>query len=73
MFIEVKTTRQSKGTSFFISRNEVEVTREKEEQYWIYRVYGLKDNSDRISFYSLNGPVDRHFDLISESFKASPK
>lgn len=73
MFIEVKTTRQSKGTSFFISRNEVEVSREKEEQYWIYRVYGLKDNSDRISFYSLNGPVDRHFDLIPESFKASPK
>ena len=72
-YIEVKTTKQSKGTAFFISRNEVEVSREKGEQYWIYRVYALKGSSSKASFYALQGPVDKHFDLIPESYKALPK
>lgn len=72
-YIEVKTTKQSKGTAFFISRNEVEVSRKKGDQYWIYRVYALKDSSDKACFYALQGPVDRHFDLTPESYKASPK
>ncbi len=69
-YIEVKTTKQSKGTAFFISRNEVEVSRTKGEQYWIYRVYALEDTSNKASFYALQGPVDKHFNLIPESYKA---
>ncbi|QUM84611.1 DUF3427 domain-containing protein [Moritella sp. 28] len=72
-FIEVKTTEQSKGTAFFISRNEVEVSRDLREQYWVYRVYGLKSKVESVSFYSINGPVEDHFDLTPESYKARLK
>ena len=72
-YIEVKTTKQPKGTPFFISRNELDVSKEKNDQYWIYRIYGLKDSSIEVNFYALPGPVDKHFELISESYKASPK
>ncbi len=72
-YIEVKTTKQSKGTAFFISRNEVKVSREKDEQYWIYRVYGLKNSSSEASFYALRGPVEKHFNLTPENYKALPK
>ncbi|OEF57980.1 DUF3427 domain-containing protein [Enterovibrio norvegicus] len=70
-YIEVKTTKQSKGTAFFISKNEVKVSQQKNEQYWIYRVFDLRGNS--ASFYALQGPVDEHFNLTAESYKASPK
>ncbi|WP_225874960.1 protein NO VEIN domain-containing protein [Vibrio atypicus] len=72
-YIEVKTTKQSKGTAFFISRNEVEVSVEKGDQYWLYRVYNLDESTGVANFYSLQGPVDQKFELKSENFKASPK
>ena len=72
-YIEVKTTEQSKKTAFFISRNELKVSREKGEQYWIYRVYDLKDTSTKANFYALRGCVDTHFDLTPDSYKAFPK
>ncbi|HAS6394553.1 TPA: DUF3427 domain-containing protein [Vibrio parahaemolyticus] len=72
-YIEVKTTKQSKGTAFFISRNEVEVSVEKGDQYWLYRVYNLDESTGVANFYSLQGPVDQKFELKPENFKASPK
>ncbi|TOA10961.1 DUF3427 domain-containing protein [Vibrio parahaemolyticus] len=72
-YIEVKTTKQSKGTAFFISRNEVEVSVEKGDQYWLYRVYNLDDSTGMANFYSLQGAVDQKFELKPENFKASPK
>ncbi|QGX61697.1 DUF3427 domain-containing protein [Alteromonas mediterranea] len=72
-FIEVKTTKQSKSTSFFISQNEVQTSIEKAEQYWIYRVYGLNENNKTARFYALQGSVEKNFNLNPYSFKASPK
>ena len=72
-FIEVKTTDKTIGTGFFISRNEVEVSRELGSQYWIYRIYGLNRKTGKAKFYPLNGPVEDHFDLVPESYKARIK
>ncbi|WP_420789078.1 DUF3427 domain-containing protein [Shewanella algae] len=73
MFIEVKTTKQGKGAAFFISKNEVEVSRTKGKKFWIYRVYDLKDGSDKAKFFALQGPVEDHFYLVPESYMASLK
>ncbi|MCY9873209.1 DUF3427 domain-containing protein [Vibrio barjaei] len=72
-YIEVKTTKQSKGSAFFISRNEIEVSIEKGEQYWLFRVYNFDESTGMANFYSLQGPVDQMFELKPESFKALPK
>ncbi|MEZ8049274.1 MULTISPECIES: DUF3883 domain-containing protein [unclassified Vibrio] len=72
-FIEVKTTEKTIGTAFFISRNEVEVSRELGSQYWVYRVYDLNKKTGTAKFYPLNGPIDKHFELTSEIFKAKIK
>ncbi len=72
-YIEVKTTKQSKGSAFFISRNEIEVSIEKGEQYWLFRVYNFDERTGMANFYSLQGPVDQMFELKPESFKALPK
>ncbi|MEZ9166534.1 DUF3427 domain-containing protein [Vibrio cyclitrophicus] len=72
-FIEVKTTEKTIGTAFFISRNEVEVSRELGSQYWVYRVYDLNKKTGKAKFYPLNGPVEDHFDLVPENYKARVK
>ncbi|MEZ8120895.1 DUF3427 domain-containing protein [Vibrio splendidus] len=72
-FIEVKTTEKTIGTAFFISRNEVEVSRELDDSYWVYRVYDLNKKTGTAKFYPLNGPIDKHFELTSEIFKAKIK
>ncbi|NOJ12471.1 DUF3427 domain-containing protein [Vibrio splendidus] len=72
-FIEVKTTEKTIGTAFCISRNEVEVSREFGSQYWVYRVYDLNKKTGKAKFYLLNGPVEDHFDLVPENYKARVK
>lgn len=70
-YIEVKTTRGSKSTPFYISRNEVEKSSEIGNKYWIYRIYNLNTDTKQASFYELNGPVDQHFNLEPETYKAT--
>ncbi|CAH7326267.1 conserved hypothetical protein [Vibrio chagasii] len=72
-FIEVKTTDKTIGTAFFISRNEVEVSRKLGSQYWVYRVYDLNKKTGKAKFYPLSGPVEDHFDLVPENYKARVK
>ena len=72
-YIEVKTTESSKRTAFFISRNEVDVSRQLGDQFWIYRVYALNKKNGKANFYPLNGSVEDHFELEPESYKAYPK
>ncbi|HDM8047754.1 TPA: DUF3427 domain-containing protein [Vibrio fluvialis] len=69
--IEVKTTKGSATTPFYISRNEVETSHRLGKQYWVYRVFGFKEVSNTpLSFYSKNGTVEENFDLVSENYKA---
>ena len=72
-YIEVKTTESSKGTAFYISRNEVNVSRQHGDQFWIYRVYTLNKKNGKANFYRLNGSVEDHFELVPESYRAYPK
>lgn len=57
-YIEVKTTTCSKNTPFYISENELQFSETHKEQYCIYRVYGLKnDSSEQVNFFIINGYI----------------
>lgn len=66
--LEVKTTNGSARTPFFISRNEIEVSKERPEDWRIYRVH-LFATSPRI--FSLAPPLDSVLHLRPELWRAS--
>ncbi|WP_281846768.1 DUF3883 domain-containing protein [Olleya namhaensis] len=43
MFIEVKATKSTKNTPFFITRNELERSKQEQDNFFIYRVYNFND------------------------------
>ena len=68
LFIEVKTTNSGKYQPFFISDNELEFSKEKPEQYSLYRVFDFKN---RARIYQLRGAVDQHVYLQPKNYRAS--
>ncbi len=67
-FIEAKTTRHGRETPFYVTRNELAVSRENHERYWLYRVYRY-GHSPRL--YSLSGALDRTFILRPHDYVAT--
>jgi len=45
MFIEVKATKSTKNTPFFITRNELERSKQEQDNFFIYRVYNFNDET----------------------------
>ena len=70
--IEVKTTQGPISAPFFISINEVLVSREEPEWYWIYRVFNFKPDSGTAEFFVINGDVEETCDLQPTNFRAKP-
>jgi Domain of unknown function (DUF3883) len=68
--IEVKTTAYGKQTPFFVSRNEVAVSREEDKQYHIYRLFEFRDNA---KLYTINGALERICQMEAMNFAARPK
>ena len=66
--IEAKTTRHGKETPFYVTQNELTVSRERAARYWLYRVYRYED-SPRL--YSLNGALDERFVLKPHAYMAT--
>jgi hypothetical protein len=68
-YIEVKTTTLARDKQpFDVSKNEVETSNDKGDQYWIYRIYDLEGDQPKV--YKTQGPVEENFDLEPSSFKA---
>lgn len=70
--IEVKSTQGPATTPFYISINEVLVSREAAVSFSIYRVYGLENHSDRARFFELEGDVEETCGLQPVNFRATP-
>lgn len=54
--IEVKTTASHKETPFFVTRNELRVSRGRSHEFHLYRVFHFRDDP---RFFSLQGPLDQ--------------
>lgn len=68
--IEVKTTAYGKQTPFFVSRNEVTVSRIREQHYLLCRLFEFRD-SPRL--YSLKGSLEQVCKLEPIQFAARPR
>jgi len=65
--IEVKTTSFGKETPFFITRNEVDLSRSEVDHFHLYRLFDFRKEPHLFSF---RGPVDKHCHLDPITFQA---
>lgn len=68
IFIEVKATMYSKDTPFYLSRRELEVAREKGEQYFIYRIYNMRETTNEFEYYVIQGDVSQYYRMDEVSY-----
>lgn len=65
--IEVKTTSFGKETPFFITRNEIDLSRSEADHFHLYRLFDFRKEPHLFSF---RGAVDRHCHLDAITFQA---
>lgn len=68
--IEVKTTRGSNTTPFYLTRNENDVAKERPDAFRLYRLY---DFSNRPGLFTLTPPLEALLQLEPMTFRASLK
>lgn len=71
IYIEVKSTRDIKDTAFYVSRNELNVSKEKGINYQIFRIYDVTSQIPK--YYRSNGKIDDNFYLDPVSYSARYK
>ncbi|MUU70540.1 DUF3883 domain-containing protein [Pseudarthrobacter sp. GA104] len=68
--IEVKTTRSRAETPFFVTPNELQVSRKYSDSFHLFRVYDFDQNP---AWFSLTGSLDASCVLKSNGFTALPR
>ena len=58
-YIEVKTTKGRKNTTFYISRNELERSKIEKGNYFLYRVYEYNEETEKGKILKINGDLTR--------------
>jgi hypothetical protein len=72
-FIEIKITAGPASTPFYISENEVNVSRPLKERFWLYRVHSYSREENKGEFYSYSGEVEEHYSLSPIQCRAMVK
>lgn len=67
-FIEVKTTAFSKETPFFVTRNELDFSKDASDQFVLCRLFEFR-HTPRL--FALNGALDQHCVLDPVTYRAS--
>ncbi|MNV52656.1 hypothetical protein D3C71_1447610 [compost metagenome] len=67
-YIEVKTTSYGIHTPIFVSPNEISVSTQASNAFWLYRVFNLR-SSPRL--YMVRGAIPDSFELEPASYRAS--
>lgn len=73
IYIEVKTTAGDRSMPFYVSLNELNVSQKYRELYYIYRICNLKEDSEFVDYYKLNGALDETCELKPMDYIAVPK
>ena len=73
IYIEVKTTSGDINRPFYISNREVAASKKYGDSYYIYRIFGVTENTDDIQYYKLKGNVRDTCSLKEVSFIATAK
>lgn len=69
-FIEVKSTKGSASSAFFISPNEVEFSRKNSNNFYLYRLYELDSTTRTAKVYVLEGDLTNSLELRPTQFIA---
>lgn len=69
--IEVKTTRRAEHWPMFVSRNEVEVSRDRAEHFVLSRVFHFAN--PKVGLYELPGAIEDTCILEPDSYRALPR
>jgi len=69
-FIEIKTTKGSAITPFFISPNELEFSKQHPTNYHLYRLYEFDSDTKTAKAFVLKGDLSNQIRLIPTQFKA---
>lgn len=69
-FIEIKTTKGSATTPFFISPNELEFSKQHPANYYLYRLYEFDGDTKTAKAFVLTGDLSNQISLIPTQFKA---
>ncbi len=72
-YIEVKTTRGSPLTPFFITQRELKIQHQNPSQYFLYRLYDFNSTTNSARSFVVNGEIDSLFHLVPTEFTASLK
>lgn len=56
-YIEVKTTKGSLNSTFYITRNELERSKIEKEKYFLYRVYNFNENTGTANLLKIQGEL----------------
>ena len=70
ILVEVKATKGGKTSRFYLSANELEVSREKPERFLIYRLYDFPKNP---RIFVIRSPLEEYLVLQPTNYRASPK
>jgi hypothetical protein len=68
--IEVKTTKYGSETPFYVSRNEVVVSKRDAEKYHLYRLFDFRESP---SLFTLSGAIETSCLLSPTTYLASPR
>lgn len=71
IYIEVKTTVNKIDVDFQVSRNEVETSKKIGNQYYVFRIYDVKNINPK--FYLAKGPIEDNFELNPITYMAHYK
>ena len=66
--LEVKTTMGGERTLFFITDNELNVSKERPQAWRLIRLWGFSNHPHA---FKLRPPLERHVSLIAGSYRAS--
>jgi hypothetical protein len=69
-YIEVKTTRGPANAPFFISPNELEFSKHRSDNYFLYRLYEWDDLSAEVKGFVLKGALDKQLSLQPTQYRA---
>jgi hypothetical protein len=72
-YIEVKTTKGDNETPFFISATEINFSKQKPDNYYLYRLHDFDKNSPNKFHYVIRGNMEKKLVLLPDSFKGLPK
>ena len=57
IFIEVKTTKGSQNSTFYVTRNELERSKVEKDNYYLYRLYNYNEQTDTADLLIIKGDL----------------